>query len=137
MTESVASIFDNALERYKAGENPETLIPVFKEICDNNPKDATALSCLAWLYLLTDKPNQALIAAQKSVKIEGRLPQARINLALAMLDAGKTGVRKHIEVVQQIIANNSEIRSDIEENIEDGLTRKPEWKSLQKVKTWL
>lgn len=135
--EPVANIFDNALESYKAGETPENLIPVFKEICDRAPKNAQAWSCLAWLYLLMDQPDQALKAAQKSVKLDPRQPQSRVNLALALLDTGEKGVRQHIEMVKQMITFSAEIRSDILENITDGLTKKPDWASLQRVQNWL
>jgi predicted Zn-dependent protease len=137
MTESVTTSFEHGLQRYQAGEAPETLIPLFKEVCDRAPKNASSWSCLAWLYLLVDKPNQALKAAQKSVKLDPQAPQARINLVLSMLDSGSSGVRSHIEIVQQLITLDSEVRASVEENIEDGLTRKPDWKSLTRVKKWL
>jgi predicted Zn-dependent protease len=137
MNESAAGLFENGLERYKAGESPDTLIPVFKDICDRAPKNSSAWSCLAWLYLLSDRADFALKAAQKSVKLDARSPQARINLALAMLDAGKTGVREHIDFARQVMALDSQIRSDVEENIADGLERKPDWNSLQRIKHWL
>ena len=38
MSESVDSLFENAIERYKAGEDPQKLIPVFKDLCDRVPK---------------------------------------------------------------------------------------------------
>lgn len=137
MTESTTSLLEKGLERYNAGEPAEELIPFFKDICDRSPKNSTAWSCLAWLYLLTDKPNQALKAAQKSVKLDSKVPQFRVNLALAMLDSGETGVRQHIEAARQIMDLDSEIRNGVKENIEDGLTRKPDWKNLQRVKNWL
>jgi predicted Zn-dependent protease len=137
MNESATGLFENGLERYKAGEAPETLIPVFKDICDRAPKNSSAWSCLAWLYLLSDRPDSALKAAQKSVKLDARSPQARVNLALAMLDAGKTGVREHIDFARQVMAVDSEIRNDVTENIADGLERKPDWNSLQRIKSWL
>ncbi len=137
MTDAVTSLLEESLERYKNGETADQLIPVFKDICDRAPKNPVAWACLAWLYLLEDKPKLALKAAQKSVKIEPRSPQAQINLALAMLDCGQTGVRQHIEMAQDIIALSEEMRQDVEENIADGLTRKADWKSLQRVKKWL
>ena len=137
MTESVTLLLENGLERYQAGEKPETLISTFKEICDHAPKNAAAWSSLAWLYLLSDKPNSALKAAQKSVKIDSQAPQARVNLALAMLETGTTGVRQQIELVQQMITLDSQIRDNVAENIEDGLARKPSWQSLQRLKNWL
>jgi len=52
MTNTIDSLFDTGLERYKAGESVESLIPVFKEVCDRSPKASSAWICLAWLYLL-------------------------------------------------------------------------------------
>jgi predicted Zn-dependent protease len=137
MTESVTSLFESGLERYQAGEEPESLISVFKEICDLSPKNAAAWSSLSWLYLLVDKPNSALKAAQKSLKLDSQALQSRINLALAMLETGATGVREQIEAVQQALLSDSQIRQSILENIEDGLARKPDWKNLQRLKKWL
>jgi len=137
MTQTVEDLFDQAIERYKAGEAPEQLIPVFKEICDRSKKASAAWTCLAWLYLLVDKPNQAVDVATKAVKLNPQDPQSRINLAVAMLDSGKKGVRPHIELVQQIVMISAELREEIEQNIADGLARKPGWKSLERVKAWL
>jgi predicted Zn-dependent protease len=137
MTQTVDSLFDEGIERYKAGEAPEDLIPLFKEVCDRAPKSSPAWTCLAWLYLLTEKPSKAFEAAQRAVKLNPQDPQARVNLSLAMLETDKKGVRQHVEIVQQIILVAAELRDEIEQNIQDGLTRKPDWKSLQRVKTWL
>ncbi len=137
MTQTVESLFDEGIERYKAGEGPETLIPVFKEVCDRARKNSSAWTCLAWLYLLTDKGSAAYDAAQKAVKLNPQDPQARINLVLAMLETSKKGVRPHIEVAQQLIMAVSELQDEVRENIEDGLTRKPGWKSLERVQAWL
>lgn len=137
MTDSVTSLFDTGLERYNAGEGPETLISVFKEVCDRSPKTAAAWSCLAWLYLLDNKPEPAYKAALKGVKLDQSAPQGRVNLVLAMLETGQTGVRKHIDLVKQMMALDSEVRRDVSESIEDGLTRKPDWDSLRRVKAWL
>ncbi|WP_267383213.1 tetratricopeptide repeat protein [Cyanobacterium sp. uoEpiScrs1] len=137
MTDSLETVFEQGLKRYKQGESPETLIPHFKDICDRAPKNSTAWTCLAWLYLLIDKPESALKAANKSIKINDRPPQARINLALAMLDIGAKGVRDHIEAAERMMSLDDGIRQDIKENIEDGLARKPDWKNLQRVKQWL
>lgn len=137
MSETANELFDAGLERYNAGESPDTLIPVFKDICDRAPKLAAAWSCLAWLYLLENKPEQAYKVALKGVKLDQNAPQGRVNLVLAMLETGQKGVREHIDVVKQLMAHDSEGRSDLMESMEDGLTRKPDWKSLGRVKTWL
>ncbi|MGB7444345.1 MAG: tetratricopeptide repeat protein [Coleofasciculaceae cyanobacterium] len=137
MTESVTSLFETGLERYKAGEDAKTLIPVFQEVCERTPKNAMAWSCLAWLYLLDNQASKGHKAALKGVKLNQNAPQSRVNLALAMLEVGKTGVRQHIEVVQEQIEANPEIRSELSESIEDGLNRKPGWKSLNRIKSWL
>jgi len=137
MSESLDTLFDQGLEKYQAGEKAENLIPTFQEVCDLDPKNSAAWTCLAWLYMLVDQPQKALKAANKSIKIEPRDPQAQVNLALAMLGAGEKGVRKHIDIVQQAIGFDERIKSTIKENIEEGLTRKPDWNGLQRVNKWL
>ena len=137
MTQTVESLFDTGLERYKAGEAVDSLIPVFKEVCDRAPKTSAAWICLAWLYLLDNKPNLAYKAAQKAVKLNPQDPQARVNIALAMLETGQKGLREHIDIAQQLSFVNPEWRDEIKSSIEDGLTRKPDWQSLTKVKNWL
>ena len=137
MSETVEDLFEQSLERYKAGESPNTLIPVFKDLCDRAPKSAAAWTCLAWLYLLNDKPSSAHKAAQKAVKLHPQDAQARVNLTVAMLETGETGVRQHIDLVKQLIVVEPELRNEIKQSIEDGLSRKPEWKSLERVNKWL
>ncbi|QLE57487.1 M48 family metallopeptidase [Nostoc sp. TCL26-01] len=136
-TNTVDSLFEEGLARYKAGEAATDLIPVFKEVCDRAPKASSAWICLAWLYLLDDKPNLAFKAAQKAVKINPQDPQARVNLAVAMLETGQKGLRQHIDFTQQLMLVNPEWREEIQNSIEDGLNRKPDWQSLAKVKNWL
>lgn len=137
MTDQVTSLLDAGLDRYKAGEGPDTLIPVFKEICDRTPKQSAPWTCLAWLYLLDNKGDLAYKAAQKAVKSDPAEPQARINMAIAMLETGQKGVRQHIEAVEQIAFNNSDLRRELQETLEEGLSRKPDWDSLKRVKSWL
>ena len=40
-------------------------------------------------------------------------------------------------MVQQVLALAPEVTSELKASIADGLERKPGWKSLEKVKTWL
>jgi predicted Zn-dependent protease len=135
--QTVEALFDQGLERYKAGESPEALIPVFKEVCDRSKGSSSAFTCLSWLYLLTDKPGLALSSAQKAVKLNPQDPQARINLALAMLDSGKKGVREHVEIAQQIMMVAEELNTEVMANLDDGEKRKPDWKSLASIRKWM
>ncbi|MFM7470152.1 MAG: tetratricopeptide repeat protein [Nodosilinea sp. LVE1205-7] len=134
---TVEVLFDQAIEQYKAGVDPAELVPVFKEICDRAPRSSAAWACLAWLYLLTDKPDSAVRAAQRAVKLNPQDPQGRVNLAIALLDAGKPGVRQHIEIVSRVITAVADLRTEVMDSIEDGLVRKPGWQSLERVKQWL
>lgn len=137
MTDTVASLFETALERYKAGEEPADLIPVFQDLCDRAPKSSAAWTCLAWLYLLNNKPTAAAKAAQKAVKLHPHDAQARVNLAVAMLETGQAGVRQHVDHAMQLIMIDSEMRDEIKQSIADGLEKKPDWKSLERVRKWL
>lgn len=129
--------FEEGIARYKAGESAESLLPTFKDICQQAPKNSAAQTCLAWLYLLADKPNAAYKAAQRAVKISPADPQARVNLSIAMLETGKSGVREQVEQVSQFLYAADELKVEIQENLEEGLRRKPEWKSLKRVQKWL
>jgi predicted Zn-dependent protease len=137
MTQTVESLFDTGLERYKAGEAADALIPVFKEVCDRAPKTGSAWICLAWLYMLDNQSSLAYKAAQKAVKLNPQDPQARVNLAVAMLETNQKGIRQHVDFVKQLIFVNPEWRDEIQNSIEDGLSRKPDWQSLAKVKSWI
>ncbi|MBE9040320.1 hypothetical protein IQ235_05875 [Oscillatoriales cyanobacterium LEGE 11467] len=130
-------IFNDAIERYQAGEDPSTLIPVFKDICDSARKNSSAWTCLAWLYLLDDRPLLAYKAARKAVKLNPDDPQARVNLAIASIESKQKGVREQIDRAIQLMMVSSEWRSEIQKNFEDGLNRKPDWKSLQRVQSWI
>lgn len=136
-TTTPEELFKEGFERYQAGESSSSLIPVFKEVCDRAPKNGNAWTSLAWLYLLDSKPSSALKAAKTAVKLNPHDPQARINLALAMLDLGEKGVRPHVEIAQQMVMASSDWLEEIKRNFEEGLSRKPDWKSLSRVKQWL
>lgn len=136
MKPTVEDLFKTAVERYQAGEGPETLLPIFLDICDRAPKNSPAWTSLAWLYLLDNKPKRAYKAAQKAVKLNPEDLQARINLAIAMLETAQKGVRQHIETAQQLVAI-SELRQEALQNFEEGLRRRPDWQSLRRVQTWL
>ena len=137
MTQPVEALFDEGLERYKAGESADSLIPVFKEVCDRAPKSSPAWTCLAWLYLLDEKPALAYKSAQKAVKLNPEDPQARVNLAVAMLETKKKGVRDHVEIAQQIMMAVSELKEEVKNNCEEGLSRNPDWKALSRIYQWI
>lgn len=138
MTElTVEELFEQGVQRYQAGESPEALIPLFKEVCDRSPKSSAAWTCLSWLYLLDSKPTPAQKAAQKAVKLNPQDPQARVNLAIAMLETASKGVREHVEIAGQIVAIAPELKEEVEGNFKEGLSRRPDWKSLKRVQSWL
>ena len=131
------SLFEEALKRYKAGSPPEELIEDFHDITSNTPNNAAAWTCLSWLQLLCDNPQGALRSARYAVKLNGQDPQSRINLSLALLETNSKGVRDHIDYVKRAIMVLPEIEKELKESFDDGLSRKPNWKTLIKVKSWL
>jgi len=137
MVETVEVLFDQGVERYQAGAPAAELIPLFKDVCDRSPKSSAAWTCLSWLYLLDNKPTQATKAAQKAVKLNSQDAQARVNLAIALLETAQKGVRQHIEIAQQLVMAVPELREEVQRNFEEGLSRKPDWKSLLRVQAWL
>lgn len=73
--QTLETTFDEGIARYKEGESAESLLPVFKSICSQAPKNSAAQTCLSWLYLLADKPNAAYKAAQRAVKLAPKDPR--------------------------------------------------------------
>jgi len=137
LDQSEESLFEESLNRYKAGSSPEELIEDFQKITSTSPNNAAAWTCLSWLQLLCDMPQEALRSARNAVKLNGQDPQSRINLSLALLETNSKGVRDHIDYVKRAILVLPEIEKELKESFEDGLSRKPNWKTLIKIKSWL
>tara|TARA_B100000965_G_scaffold406403_1_gene445150 strand:- start:3207 stop:3632 length:426 start_codon:yes stop_codon:yes gene_type:complete len=137
LDQSEENLFEDALKRYKAGSSLEELIEDFQKITSSTPNNAAAWTCLSWLQLLCDKPQEALRSARYAVKLNGQDPQSRINLSLALLETNSKGVREHIDYVKRAMLVLPEIQKELEDSIEDGLLRKPNWKTLLKIKNWL
>ena len=137
MESSQENLFDQAMSRYQAGADAEEVLPLFIRITESAPRQSAGWTCLAWLQLLCDQPEEALRSARFAVKLNPQDPQARINLSLALLETDSKGVRDHIQVVQQVLSMAPEVSDDLKGALEDGLQRRPGWKALQRVKTWL
>ena len=131
------SLFNSALERYKAGDDINIIKSEFQLITDTHPNHGSAWTCLSWLYLLTDEYTNALSAAKKAFRINPQDPQTRINLSLALLETKSKGVRQHIDFVRQALVFVPDFKEELKNSIEDGITRKPDWNALLKVKNWL
>jgi predicted Zn-dependent protease len=128
-----AELFDNAIKDYQAGESPAKLIPIFIDVCNRSPKLDSAWTCLSWLYLLDNKPQLAIKAALKSMKIDPFDAQTRINLAAGMLETKTSGVREHIEMAKSLVEAAPEVHDQVVANFKDGFSRKPEWASLKRI----
>ena len=137
MDQSEESLFEEALNRYKAGSPADELIEDFQKIASTTPNNAAAWTCLSWLQLLCDLPQEALRSARYAVKLNGQDPQSRINLSLALLETNSKGVRDHIDYVKRAMFVLPELEKELKESFEDGLSRKPNWKTLIKIKNWL
>ena len=131
------SLFEKAMARYEAGEEASVLIYDFELITASTPNQSAGWTCLAWLQLLCNQNKAALRSARRAVKLNRQDPQARINLCLAMLETKSKGVREHIEFLQRALFAVPELEKELKNSIEDGLTRKPEWQALNKIKSWL
>ncbi len=105
MDQAEESLFEEALNRYKAGSPAEELIEDFQKIVSSTPNHAAAWTCLSWLQLLCDTPQEALRSARYAVKLNGQDPQARINLSLALLETNSKGVRDHIDYVKELFSS--------------------------------
>jgi len=137
MTLSCDSLFDQALSRYRAGASANEVIADFEVVTTQSPRQASGWICLSWLQLLTGANDAALRSARMGVRLRPQDLQARINLALALLDTGPKGVRDHVGIVQRTLSLAPSLTTDLRESTEDGLRRRPDWQALIKVKAWL
>ena len=102
MPPSEENLFEQAMGRYEAGADAADILPDFLQITEAAPRQSAGWTCLAWLQLLCNQPDEALRSARFAVKLNPQDPQARINLSLALLETESKGVREHIQMVQQI-----------------------------------
>jgi hypothetical protein len=137
MESSQESLFEQAMARYQTGASAAEILPDFLRITEAAPRQSAGWTCLAWLQLLCDLPEDALRSARFAVKLNPQDPQARVNLSLALLETESKGVREHVQVVQQVLTMAPQISDDLRTALDDGLQRRPNWTSLEKVKTWL
>jgi Flp pilus assembly protein TadD len=137
MSDAINEAFDAAIDRYTAGEPTADLILVFQDICNKSPRMGSAWTCLSWLYLLENEGEKAVKAANQALKLDAYDPQARVNLAVALLETKQKGVRDQIEVAQKMIKHSQEAKDQVESSFADGLQRKPDWETLKKVQNWL
>lgn len=137
MGPSEESLFEKAMARYQSGEEACNLINDFKTITTNSPSQSAGWTCLAWLQLLCEDYNDALFSARRAVKLNGQDPQARINLTLALLETHSKGVRDHIDFVKQALIMVPDLQKEVKNSLDDGLSRKPDWGALKKIKIWL
>ena len=137
MESSQESLFEQAMARYQAGASAAEILPDFLRITEAAPRQSAGWTCLAWLQLLCDLPEDALRSARFAVKLNPQDPQARINLSLALLETESKGVREHVQVVQQVLTMAPQISDELRTALDDGLQRRPNWSSLEKVKSWL
>ena len=131
------SLFDNAMARYQSGEEASKLMKDFEEITSISPNQSAGWTCLAWLQLLCNENQNALKSARVAVKLNPQDPQSRINLTIALLETNSKGVREHIEFVKRALLIVPDLEKELKDSLNDGINRKPNWNSLNKIQSWL
>ena len=131
------SFFNEALSKYQSGEDISEVIEDFKQITSEIPNHFAAWTCLSWLFLLLKKNDDGLFAAKQAVRLNAQDPQARMNLALALLATNNKGVRDHITIIKRMMLMLPDVAEELRTSIDDGFSRYPEWPEMKKVKNWL
>ena len=129
--------FNEALSKYKDGQDLITIVQDFQKIIQQIPNHFAAWTCLSWLYLLLKNNEEALVAARQAVCLNQQDPQARMNLCLALLATKNKGVRDHVELIKKMSLMMPDVKNELKESVEDGFSRYPDWPELTKIKNWL
>ena len=140
MTSEVNSIeaeFNAALSKYQDGQELTSIVQDFQQIIKQIPNHFAAWTCLSWLQLILKNNGEALVAAKQAVQLNQQDPQARMNLALALLATKNKGVRDHVELIKKMSIMMPDVKSELKESVEDGFKRYPDWPELTKIKKWL
>ncbi len=140
MTNEISGIesdFNAALSKYQSGHDLIPLVEDFQKIIAQIPNHFAAWTCLAWLYLLLKKNDLALKAARQAVRLNNQDPQARMNLALALLASKTKGVREHVDLINRMKLIVPDLENELKSSIDDGFERYPGWPELEKIKKWL
>ena len=133
----IESDFNAALSRYQDGQDLIPIVQDFQNIIKQIPNHFAAWTCLSWLPLILKNNQEALVAARQAVRLNQQDPQARMNLSLALLATNNKGVRDHIELIKKMSMMMPDVKRELKESFEDGLSRDPDWPELTKVKKWL
>lgn len=83
MDDTQDSLFQQAMARYQDGVPAADLLGDFETITAAAPRQSAGWTCLTWLQLLCEQPDDALRSGRMAVKLNPQDPQARINLCLA------------------------------------------------------
>jgi len=129
--------FNEALSRYQAGQDLESIVQDFKNIINQIPNHFAAWTCLAWLNLLLKNNDEALLAARQAVRLNGQDPQARMNLSLALLATNNKGVRENVELIKKMSIMMPDVKTELKDSVADGFNRYPNWPELTKINKWL
>ena len=133
----IESDFNQALSKYKDGQDLIPIVQDFQNIIQQIPNHFAAWTCLSWLQLLLKNNEEGLAAARQAVRLNQQDAQARMNLSLALLATKNKGVRDHVELIKKMAMIMPEVKSELKESVEDGFSRYPEWPELIKLKKWL
>tara|TARA_B100000902_G_scaffold397247_1_gene460428 strand:+ start:3801 stop:4229 length:429 start_codon:yes stop_codon:yes gene_type:complete len=133
----IESDFNEALSKYKDGQDLIPIVQDFQNIIQQIPNHFAAWTCLSWLQLLLKNNEEGLAAARQAVRLNQQDAQARMNLSLALLATKNKGVRDHVELIKKMAMMMPEVKSELKESVEDGFSRYPEWPELIKLKKWL
>jgi len=133
----IESDFNEALSKYKDGQDLLPIAKDFQKIIEQIPNHFAAWTCFSWLQLLLKNNEEALAAARQAVRLNQQDPQARMNLSLALLATKNKGVREHVELIKKMAMMMPDVKNELKESVEDGFNRYPDWPELNKINKWL
>ena len=130
--------FNLGLELYNNKEPYDKVIDTFEKGLAENSRDSSFYTCLSWLFLLRNKPNdrkKAIDYAKSALKFDSSNAQAQYNLVLAYMFTGRKGVRDEFE--KAISMSRDQDIESAKTNLRDALDREGNIPEIEKLLKWI
>lgn len=133
-----SDFFNIGLEQYNNKEPYDTVIETFEKGLKENSRDSSFYTCLSWLFMLRNSPNdrkKAIDLAKTALRYDPSNAQAQYNLVLAYMFTGRKGIREEFE--KAISMSRDQDLEAAKTNLKEALEREGSIPEVEKLLKWI